>query len=74
MTSPAEQERALIVQWLRTDVGAEATRMILAAGLPGGTRTQRVKSAAFAEGCAHAVTMILKALESGAHLQTRSER
>jgi hypothetical protein len=63
------QDVAEIAAWLRRDVGAEATRMILAAGLPGGTRTERTKRAAFAEGCAHAVTMILKAIERGDHLE-----
>lgn len=63
----AEKEREAIVAWLRHEVAGEATRMILAAGLPGGTRTQRTKNAAFADGCAHAVSMIIKAIENGDH-------
>jgi hypothetical protein len=63
-SSPTQEERE-IVAWLRKGVGMEAGRMILMSGLPGGTRTQRVKDRAFAEGCAHAVTCILKAIESG---------
>lgn len=65
----AEQERAAIVAWLRKSVGMEAGRMILASGLPGGTRTQRVKNQAYAEGCAHAVTQIINAIERGDHLE-----
>lgn len=64
-----EQERAAIVAWLRKSVGMEAGRMILVSGLPGGTRTQRVKNRAYAEGCAHAVTQIINAIERGAHLK-----
>tara|TARA_B100001057_G_scaffold418770_1_gene438201 strand:- start:107 stop:328 length:222 start_codon:yes stop_codon:yes gene_type:complete len=69
MMDEAMKERARVVRWLRREVGGEATRMMLAAGLPGGTRTQRTKNAAFAEGCAHAVTMILNAIERGDHLE-----
>lgn len=65
----AQQTRASIARWLRRDVGAEATRMMLAAGLPGGTRTERIKRAAFAEGCAHAVSAIIAAIERGDDLQ-----
>lgn len=61
---PASEAR-LILEWLRRDVGPEAIRMMLAAGLPGGTRTQRTKNAAFAEGCAHAVKMIADGIERG---------
>lgn len=61
-----ETERE-IVAWLRREVGGEVTRMQLAAGLPGGTRTQRTKIAAFAEGAGHAVTSLIRAIESGSH-------
>lgn len=62
-------EREKIVAWLRREVAGEATRMMLMAGLPGGTRTQRVKNKAFADGCGHAVTMIINAIERGDHLK-----
>lgn len=62
-------EREAIVAWLRREVAAEATGMMLMAALPGGTRTQRVKNRAYAEGCAHAVSMILDAIERGDHLK-----
>lgn len=63
----AEQERAAIVAWLRLNVAGEATRMMLMAGLPGGTKTQRVKNRSYAEGCAHAVSMVIDAIERGDH-------
>jgi hypothetical protein len=69
----AETEREAAVKWLRNEVAAEAIRMMLVAGMPGGTRTERVKAAAFAEGCAHAVTMIREALERGAHIAKEGE-
>lgn len=47
---------------LLSDAGAEAIRMMLMAGMPGGTRTQRVKNMAFAEGCSHAVKSIREAI------------
>lgn len=62
----AEEER--IVAWLRSDVLAEAVRMSLAAGLPGGTRTERVRARAFADGSCHAISCIISAIESDAHL------
>lgn len=65
----AEKEREAVVRWLRHEVAGEATRMILVAGIPGGTRTQRTKNAAFADGCAHAVSMIIKAIERCDHLR-----
>lgn len=65
----AERERAAVVAWLRKDVAAEATRMILAAGMPGGTATERVKRRAFAAGVAHATQSIFEGLEQGAHLK-----
>ncbi len=58
-------EIAEAVEWLRKSVGMEVAGMMLQAGLPGGTRTQRIKNAAFADGCAHAVKKIIAALESG---------
>lgn len=64
------EEREQIVAWLRKTVGMEAGRLILASGLPGGTRTDRVKSRAFAEGCAHATKAIINAIESGDHAET----
>lgn len=62
-------ERVRVVEWLRKTVGAEVMRMMLSAGLPGGTQTQRAKRRAYAEGCAHAVSMILEAVERGDHLE-----
>jgi hypothetical protein len=62
-----ENERAAVVAWLRKDVSMEAVRMMLAAGLPGGTRTQRTKAAAFAEGLAHGAKSIADAIERGDH-------
>lgn len=62
-------EREAVVAWLRRDVAAEATRMMLMAGMPGGTRTQRVKSRAFADGVGHAVTSIIAGIERGDHLK-----
>lgn len=64
-TPEHEAERAAIVAWLRRDVGGEATRLRLAAAMPGGTRTERTKAAAFADGIMHAVGMMLKAVERG---------
>lgn len=43
-------------------VGMEAVRMLLMSGMPGGTRTERVKAKAFAEGCMHAVKAIQDAV------------
>lgn len=63
-----EAERRAVVAWLRKTVGMEVAQMILVAGLPGGTRTQRVKNAAYADGCAHAVKMIADCIESGDHI------
>lgn len=60
-------ETEQIVAWLKRDVADEAMRMMLAAGLPGGTRTQRTKNAAFADGMAHAVKMIREGIERGEH-------
>ena len=62
-------EREQIVAWLRETVGMEVTTMMLASGLPGGSRTQRVKNAAFAEGCANATRKIIAAIERGDHLK-----
>ena len=75
-TSPIEglADAAEIVDWLRKDVGMEAIRMILMSGLPGGTRTERVKNQAFAQGCAHAVTMILQAIERGEYRARHQEK
>lgn len=64
----AVSEREQIVAWLRNTVGPETVQMMLMAGLPGGTRTQRVKNAAFAEGCADATSKIIAAIERGDHL------
>lgn len=66
-TMPAEREA--VVAWLRRDLAAEATRMMLMAGLPGGTRTQRVKNRAFADGVGHAITSIIAGIERGDHLE-----
>jgi hypothetical protein len=70
---PMVDETKRIVEWLRKEVGPEACRMILVAGMPGGTRTQRVKMAAFADGCSHAIKSIVEALESGDHLKDKTE-
>lgn len=69
-----EQERAAIVAWLREDVGAEAIRMMLIAGMPGGTRTERVKRQAFADGVSHATSAIREAIEVRAHLLASRDR
>lgn len=61
------EERAAIVAHIRRVIGSEATRLMIAAGLPGGTRTQRTKNAAFADGVAHAVKVIADAIEAGEH-------
>lgn len=62
----AEKERAAVVAWLR-EKGMDAAHMILMAGMPGGTRTQRTKNAAFADGCAHTVKVIMAGIERGDH-------
>lgn len=72
MTSAAE-ERASIVAWLRGDALVQAARMTLAAGLPGGTRTERVRGKAFADGTCHAISCIIAAIERGAHLAAPQE-
>lgn len=61
------QERAAIVDYLRKQFGTAAVHLILASGMPGGTRTQRVKAAAAADGFAKAVSMMADKIESGAH-------
>lgn len=65
MMTHFDDERAAIVQLVRSDFGAAAVRMMLAAGLPGGTRTQRVKAAAYADGFAKAVSLVADAIERG---------
>lgn len=67
------EREEMIVRWLRKEVGPEACRMILVAGMPGGTRTQRVKMVAFADGCSHAIKSIVEALERGDHLKDKTE-
>jgi len=66
-----EQERAAVVAWLRGPVTGEALRLLLSSGMPGGTRTQRVKNAAFAEGLAHAIKSIVAGIEAADHLTDR---
>ena len=65
MTAPDQETVAAIVAWLRADVSAEAIRMMLVAGMPGGTRTERTKRAAFADGVSHATVAIREAIERG---------
>ncbi len=64
---PAKAEREAIADYVRKQFGAAGVHMMLAAGMPGGTRTQRVKNAAFADGFAKAACLIAKAVEAGDH-------
>lgn len=66
----AEAERAAIVALCR-DMGSASVSMILAAGLPGGTRTQRVKRAAYADGYTRAIADVRDAIERGDHLKEK---
>ncbi len=58
-------EREQLANWLRRHGGGAAVHLTLAAGMPGGTRTERVKRRAFAEGFGRAVTVIREAVERG---------
>jgi argininosuccinate synthase len=55
---------AVVVEWLRKDLGVDAVHLMLAAGAPGGTATQRVKNKAFAAGYGHAVADIKNDIET----------
>lgn len=59
-------ERARVVAILR-EFGAASVHLILSSGLPGGTRTQRTKAAAHADGFSKAVSMVKSAIEAGQH-------
>ena len=63
------EDELRIVEWLRREMAGEVTQLMLMAGLPGGTRTQRTKNSAFAKGCGHAVTVLIDAIERGEHRQ-----
>ena len=62
-------EREAIAHFVKHEFGAAAVHMMLASGLPGGTRTQRTKNRAFADGFAKATSMIAKAIQDGDHLK-----
>jgi len=64
----APGEREAIVHFVKHEIGGAAIRMMLASGLPGGTRTQRVKNAAYADGFAKAVSVIADAISRGDHI------
>lgn len=57
---------AAIVEWLRKDLGTEAIGMMLAAGMPSQTRTQRTKDMAFADGFGRCVALAASAIEAAA--------
>jgi hypothetical protein len=66
-------EREAIVKMVKHDFGAAAVRMMLASGVPIGTRTERVKGRAFADGFARAVSVIADAIERGEHQKDINE-
>ena len=60
-----ESEKQIVA--MLKQYGMAAVQLILASGLPGGTRTQRTKASAFAEGYSKAVAQIKDAIERGEH-------
>lgn len=66
MTYELSPDEKRIVAHLR-EFGMAAVHLMLMSGIPGGTRTQRVKAEAFADGYAKAVAQIKDAIERGEH-------
>lgn len=60
-------EREAIADFIRKQGGAAGIRLLLGSGMPGGTRTARVKHKAFADGFCRAVTVLADAIERGDH-------
>jgi len=65
-------ETEAIVAWLRGEFGAAAVHLILMSGMPGGTRTERIKNRARADGFAKAVSMIAECIERGDHMKEQT--
>lgn len=67
LAAARDGERDSIERFVREGCGMEGIRMMLAAGLPGGTTTQRVKNKAYAEGAVNATKAIAAAIARNEH-------